>query len=357
MLGIPYLKLVTSPWILILIIVSIVSIGTMLERFIYFAGLKLKRSLFIRRINSLIKDGDLESAVKLCDSTHHPVAGLSKDIIQSAGLPRGSIYASIDKSRIRERVVIESHVGVLSIISFIAPLLGLLGTVVGIVQAFSAMAAVGGGTPTEMMGGIAIALLTTAIGIIVAVPAAIAFGLFSNKVDAIEDDMKIAGSSILRTLSETGQIDKTIALKARKKLVAPVRADPSANSEALIPGINVALLVVCFFMIFVPNMYQTNITVSAPALTKAQPQNTEKKTELKLNIYIDKDGSVYINNEKMPPDTSVQNELMRQLLLRSLDRICILSADEGLYHYRVVDMIDRATQCGAERVCLLKRKK
>ncbi|MDI6839738.1 MAG: MotA/TolQ/ExbB proton channel family protein [bacterium] len=329
----------------------------MFERSVYFAKLKLKTSSFLKRIRSLIQNGELKEAVEYCNSTNHPIGRMTKDIIQFAGLPRGEILKGIEKTQLRERASLESHVGVLSIISFIAPLLGLLGTVIGIVHAFSSMAATGGGTPTAMMAGIAVALLTTAIGIIIAVPSAIAFGFFSGKVDAVKDEMKIVGSSILRVLSQANLIDKTVSEKIRRKLTIILeRPNPSEASEALVPGINVALLIICFFMIFIPNMYQTNITVSAPALTRAQPEQDEKKTELKLNIHIDKAGMVYINNEKMPPDTAIQNELIRQLLLRSIDRLCVISADEGLYHYQVVDMIDRATQCGAEKVCLLKRK-
>ncbi len=330
----------------------------MLDRFVYFGRLKLKGSLFAKQIKNLIKKGQISEAVRICSTVHHPIGRMTRDIIQSAGLPRGGIYASIEKAQIRERAVLESHVGVLSIISFIAPLLGLLGTVVGIVGAFSAMATAGGGTPSDMMSGIAIALLTTAIGIIVAVPSAITFGLFSGKVDAVEDEMKMTSSSVLRTLSEVGMMDKTVVEKIRKKIIAKERADPSEASEAMTPGINVALLLICVFMVYIPNMYQNNITVSAPALAKAKKeQKQEKKTELKLNIYIAKDGAVYINNEKMPPDIEIQNELIRQLLLRSLDRLAIISADEDIYHYHVVDMIDRVTQCGATKVCLLKRRK
>jgi biopolymer transport protein ExbD len=112
-------------------------------------------------------------------------------------------------------------------------------------------------------------------------------------------------------------------------------------------------------MIFVPNMYQSHFTVSTPALkkTKEEKKEEQKKTELKLNIYLGCEGEVYINNELMPADTGQQNELMRQLLLRSLKRLCVISACEDLYHYKVVDIMDRARQAGAERICLLKRRK
>jgi len=355
--GVPILKLIFSPWILILIAVSIVSVGTILDRLIYFGKLKLDTPHFLHQLKELLKEKRLKKATELCESIHHPIPQLAKDVIQSANLPRAQILSSVERAKVREMQVVSAHVGVLTVVSFIGPLLGLLGTVVGIVQPFAALAEAGGGSPTAMMGGIAVALVTTACGIAIAVPAAVAYGAFAGKVDTIERQMKIVGSSIVRTLSERKLIDASVTQKIRRSFEAPEKANPSENSEALTPGINMALLIICFFMIFVPNMYQSNFTVSTPAISKAKAEQEKKKTELKLDIYLAANGIIFINNQPMPPDTAVQNELMRQLLMRSLQRLCIISADETLEHGKVVDVMDRATQCGAEKVCLLKRKK
>ncbi len=357
--GVPILELIFSPWILVLIAVSIVSLGTMLDRVLYFRELKLDTIVFLRQLKELVKGKQLEKAKELCESINHPISRLAKDVIDSANLPRAQIIATVERSRIREEQIVSSHTGILTVIAFIGPLLGLLGTVVGIVQAFASLAEAGGGSPTAMMSGIAVALVTTACGIAVAVPAAIAYGLFSGKVDALDRQMGMVGLSIIRVLSEKKLIDISVIQKIRRKTEERVAANPSENSEALTPGINMALLLICFFMLFVPNMYQSNFTVSTPALSKSKQKQKEKKekTELKLNIFMAADGSVFINNQLMPPDTAVQNELMRQLLLRSLKRLCIISGDENLYHYQVVDLMDRATTCGAEKVCLLKRRR
>lgn len=355
--GVPLIKLLLSPWILIIVLISIVAIGTILDRIIYFSRLKLKVPDFLSQIKEYIRKVELRKAAELCDSISHPISLFSKDVIEAARLPRAQIFSAIERAEAKEMKAVASHVGVLTVCSFVAPLLGLFGTVVGIVQAFAVLAVAGGGTPTEMMAGIAIALLTTAFGIAVAVPAAIAFGIFGGRVDTMQRTMRMVSKSIVRVMSEKNLIDTSIAQKVRKKIESVEKYDPSEGSEALIPGINVAMLVICFFMIFVPNMYQTNFTVSTPALSKADVKDEKEKSELKLNIYLAADGSVYINNQLMPADTGVQNELMHQLMLRSLKRICIISAAEELYHYRVVDMMDRATQCGAEKVCLLKRRK
>lgn len=357
--GRPALEILLNGWVLIIIVVSIISIGTILDRILYFRALKLKVRELLSGVREAIKKGSLKEVHEICDKKNHPIARMVKDIVGMIGLPRKQFVDSVDRMILRERKEIEAHVPVLSVAAFIAPLLGLLGTVVGIVQAFSALARAGGGTPTEMMGGIAVALVTTACGIIVAVPAAIAFGVFGGKVDVMERQMKMVGKSIIRVLSEAKKIDTTVAEKIRKKIEAKKKFNPSEFSEALVPGINVALLCVCVYMIFIPNMYQTNFTVSTPTLKKVEEKKEEEKkkeTELKVVIMIEEDGSMYINNELMPPDTGAQNALIRQLLLRSLNRLVVISGDEKLYHYQIVDVMDRAVQCGAERVCLLKRR-
>jgi biopolymer transport protein ExbB len=358
--GVPAIEVILSPCVVIIIIASAISIGTLLDRTIYFFQLKLNLSEFIKELRKQIEKNAISKAIELCDKhKRHPVARFAKDVLGVVNLPRVQIISTIEKAGIENIREAQSHIGVLSIVSFVGPLLGLFGTVVGIVQAFASLAEAGGGSPTEMMGGIAIALVTTAVGIAVAVPAAIGYGIFGTKVDEIERWMKRTGKSLIRSLSFAKLIDTSIVQKVRKKLEEKEKFDPSENSEALTPGINMALLIICFFMIFVPNMYQSHFTVSTPALKKSKEDKKEeqKKTELKLNIYLGCEGEVYINNELMPPDTGVQNELMRQLLLRSLKRLCVISACEDLYHYQVVDIMDRARQAGAERICLLKRKR
>jgi biopolymer transport protein ExbB len=357
--GVPASQVILSPFVIIIIIVSIVSIGTILDRIVYFSKLKFALPEFLKKIKMYIEKKEFKKAEEFCDSIPHPVAKFAKEVVGAINLPRAQVITLIDRAEASQIQAVQAHVGILTVVSFIGPLLGLFGTVVGIVQAFSVLAESGGGSASEMMGGIGIALVTTAVGIAVAVPAAIAYGVFAGRVDGVVRQMRIVGKSITRTLSEKKLIDTSVTQRLRRKEEKAIKSDPSENSEALMPGINMALLIICFFMIFIPNMYQSNFSVSTPALKKSKAETKKEKkddTELKLTIFLAADGSMFINNELMPPDTGVQNELMRQLLLRSLNRLAIISADEDLYHWQVVDVMDRATVSGAEKVCLLKRR-
>ncbi|MCK4353054.1 MotA/TolQ/ExbB proton channel family protein [candidate division WOR-3 bacterium] len=201
-IGIPILELALNPFIAVLELVALVFIVVVLERWFNLRKVKFDTKKFAKDIKSSLAEGGVEKAVKLCESEHHPLANVIVDGLRNAELGRDDVYDALEEGQIRERGILEKRVGILSIIAFIGPLLGLLGTVVGIIQAFSTMAAVGGADPTAMLSGIAIALLTTAVGIIIAVPAAITFGMFSGRVDAISSELEMGSKELVIALSE-----------------------------------------------------------------------------------------------------------------------------------------------------------
>ncbi|MCK4235032.1 biopolymer transporter ExbD [candidate division WOR-3 bacterium] len=119
------------------------------------------------------------------------------------------------------------------------------------------------------------------------------------------------------------------------------------------PTINVALLLVLFFMMSAPMMYHSGITISAPSLKKAGEQ--KKETEVKVNIHITEEGKILLNNEFV--EEEVFPQLLAELLARSTSRIVIVSADGNVPHQSVVTILDLAKQKGAMKLALLKRKK
>lgn len=119
------------------------------------------------------------------------------------------------------------------------------------------------------------------------------------------------------------------------------------------PTINVALLLVLFFMMSAPMMYHSGITISAPSLKKAGEQ--KKETEVKVNIHITEEGKILLNNEFVEEELFPQ--LLAELLARSTSRIVIVSADGNVPHQSVVTILDLAKQKGAMKLALLKRKK
>ena len=129
--------------------------------------------------------------------------------------------------------------------------------------------------------------------------------------------------------------------------------EPEKPEVPIAPTINVALLLVLFFMMSAPMMYHSGITISAPSLKKAGEQ--KKETEVKVNIHITEEGKILLNNEFV--EEEVFPQLLAELLARSTSRIVIVSADGNVPHQSVVTILDLAKQKGAMKLALLKRKK
>lgn len=137
------------------------------------------------------------------------------------------------------------------------------------------------------------------------------------------------------------------------------RRFPKAEAEdekpevPIAPTINVALLLVLFFMMSAPMMYHSGITISAPSLKKAVQK--KKETEVKVNVHITDEGVILLNNE--PVNEEQFPQLLAELLARSTSRIVLVSADENVPHQSVVTVLDLAKQKGALKLAILKRKK
>ncbi len=201
-IGIPLWKLIFNPFIFIIEVVLVVAIFVIVERWKSLRKIKFDTKKFTQDIRNSLKRGGTKRAMEICESEDHPLANVLMEGLRNASLGREDVYDALDEALMRERGILEKRVGMLTVIAFIAPLLGLFGTVVGIIQAFSAMAVAGGADPTAMLSGIAVALLTTAFGIIVAVPAAITYGMFSGRVDAISAEIEIGSKNLVIALSE-----------------------------------------------------------------------------------------------------------------------------------------------------------
>ena len=129
--------------------------------------------------------------------------------------------------------------------------------------------------------------------------------------------------------------------------------EPEGPEIPIAPTINVALLLVLFFMMSAPMMYHSGITISAPSLRKAG--KSKKETELKVNIHLTDDGQIFLNNEPVSEEKFPQ--LLAELLARSTSRIVLVSADYNVPHQSVVTILDLAKQKGALKLAILKRKK
>jgi biopolymer transport protein ExbB len=152
---------------------------------------------FVKRFLQQVRDGELdrETALELCERNHSPVSEIFAAAVRKWGRPSVEVEQAIIDAGERVTNHLRRYLRVLNGVSTISPLLGLLGTVLGMIRAFNAIAtAEAMGNPEMLAGGISQALITTAAGLSVAIPALIAYLYFSGRVD-----------QLIMTLDELGQ--------------------------------------------------------------------------------------------------------------------------------------------------------
>jgi biopolymer transport protein ExbB len=181
-----------------ILLCSIISIAIILERFYCFYRIKTKTPNIFPRVKALIKDGKPDEALKLCEKTPGPIAHiLAVGIhIRNRGPEEKEKLISKAGSKIVRHL--DKNLRVLAIISNVATLLGLLGTVTGMIRVFMKIQELGGRVDAVVLaGGIWEALITTAAGLFVAIPTLVAYHYFEGRVEDISSQMKDAASELL----------------------------------------------------------------------------------------------------------------------------------------------------------------
>ena len=162
-----------------LLISSVMALTIIVDRFIYFTRIKSSDESLSQKIISLIKDNEIKAAIALCETSKSPLSN-----IITAGLKNTKISKELMQSQAnKELPKLERFIAALSTISTVAPLLGLLGTILGMIQSFAVISTVGSGRPSALASGIANALLTTAAGLIIAIPSVVFYNYFVNTVN------------------------------------------------------------------------------------------------------------------------------------------------------------------------------
>ena len=193
--GIDLLKLILKggPIMIILLIMSIISLAIILLKIYQFYKSDIYNSNKVIPIFKLLKDNKIVQAQELLNTIIHPSSEIILSIIDNKQLSnedRENEVSIIGEKQIRN---LEFLLKPLELIANIAPLLGLLGTVIGMITAFSKLENAGSRVdPAILAGGIWEALLTTAFGLIVAIPALGAFYWLDGKVDKVREDMRHA---------------------------------------------------------------------------------------------------------------------------------------------------------------------
>jgi biopolymer transport protein ExbB len=175
--------LVGSDWVLwLLILLSILSVTIMVERAIVMSGRAPKLNDLSERLLKLLAAGDLPGARELLGPPRSPEVRVA--LVGLSELVEGRIAAAeaMASARSHERLAMEKHLGILGTLGNNCPFIGLFGTVLGIIKAFADLSHNQGGGAAVVMAGIAEALVATAVGLMVAIPAVVAYNVLQGRV-------------------------------------------------------------------------------------------------------------------------------------------------------------------------------
>ena len=183
---------------------SIISIAVFGERLFYFHRATIHVGEFLKGLSNLIRRRNFVEALHESAGTPGPVARVIHAAIIRHDEPRTELRDIVQEAAQLEVPKLERFLPVLATVAFLTPLLGLLGTVAGMIDAFGTIASSGGyATVTELSGGVYKSLLTTAAGLVVATPTFVAYSYLSSRINTLMHDMERAGIEIVHMLTES----------------------------------------------------------------------------------------------------------------------------------------------------------
>src|SRR5690554_59511 len=186
-----------------LFILSVIAVYIFIERYLTIKKAAQEDQNFMNEIKDFIHDGKLEAARTLCHRTPTPISRMIEKGVNRIGKPLSDIAAAIENTGKLELFKLEKNLATLATISGAAPMIGFLGTVIGMILAFHEMASAGGNIDVEMLSeGIYTAMVTTVAGLIVGIVAFIAYNLLVAKVEKVVFKMEARTTEFLDILNE-----------------------------------------------------------------------------------------------------------------------------------------------------------
>lgn len=191
-------------WMYPLVAVSAFAFAIMLERLLYYyVHCRINAKALLTQLTRLVRNGDVEKARQLCTRTKTPLSAILESALWhfQQQEPDHEIQNAVDEIALRELPRIQHRIHYLSLFANIATLMGLLGTIFGLQEAFGALSAADPSQKATVLArGIAIAMNTTAMGLIVAVPCMVLFSVLGSKANNLIEEIDESSVRLLNFL-------------------------------------------------------------------------------------------------------------------------------------------------------------
>jgi biopolymer transport protein ExbB len=202
---------------------SVLGLAVAIERFFALRKARVNVNEFLAKVRkALMVNRSLRDAIKICEQYLGPVASVMKAGLLKFGQPKEDIEKTIENAALFEMGRLERGLSVLATTANVAPLLGFLGTVTGMINSFDALAKQGLSNPAAVASGISEALITTAAGLIIAIPVQLVYNYYMTRINKFVRDIETAANMLIETF---GEMDRTG--------IAPDRqAEPQAPAKS-----------------------------------------------------------------------------------------------------------------------------
>ncbi|MDZ7766891.1 MAG: MotA/TolQ/ExbB proton channel family protein [Melioribacteraceae bacterium] len=191
-------------WLMLpIFIASVIAVAIIIDRYIVIRKSKLNAPAFLVKIRSLLRKKDISGAVRYCKEEKSPASNIIRKGLKKHNLGHERVSEAIDNAGKQEINKLEKGLSVLATISGVAPLLGFLGTVTGMISAFMNIENLqGAANPSDLAGGIWEALLTTAFGLAVGIIAFTFYNYLLSLINKLVLDMEVISNDVIDILEE-----------------------------------------------------------------------------------------------------------------------------------------------------------
>ena len=190
-----------GPVMWVILAVSVLGVAVFLERLVFLHRSQIRVGEFLRGLANLVKDNRYDEARQQCLSTPGPVGRVALSAVLARECPRAELRDIVQEAGQLEVPRLERHLLLLNGIAWVAPLLGLLGTVLGLLEAFYLVSSQGGyATVADLSGAVYHSLIAAAAGLAVAIPALVGAAYLSSRVKEMLHDMERAGIEMVNLL-------------------------------------------------------------------------------------------------------------------------------------------------------------
>ncbi len=196
-----------GPLMFLILACSIVTVAVCVERWLSLRKNRILPDGFINEIKDSLRSHRLSHAIELCENQKAIGVDIISAGLNQAGAPREVIRENLENAGRQNMQILTRGLGVLATVASISPLLGLMGTVTGMIRVFRVISVQGVGDPASLSGGISEALFTTAAGLAVAIPTLILHNYFLKKTEKINLELEKASSDILNLLDTSEPLD------------------------------------------------------------------------------------------------------------------------------------------------------